>query len=346
MIEITMYITSLKYPIKVVYKMSDKKLNSYYLYYKNVLKKKNLTPSQLIQEIKQRFSEELDIKMSQWGRTSTYDCIEIKLEEHLAYVIPLLSSEEILEGGTTLGQRLGEHTWVFPPYIQMQYIRKILATENEEELENLCDFIYSSSYFASQLTSTYLSIDLFKDKISLIEEAIDCFVLRKTAASITLLLTIIEGIAREFCDIKNLNFERRGSISAFNTILNYRKEEWRDNILLSCFKSHRKILLPNDYHNYEILRKIDEAMDMFVSFEKYGINYLYKSDSTFSLNRHSILHGTNNNYWSALNFYRLFSCLEMLAVVISSNFMPTTDQEIRKNRKYEWLKKTNFMNPL
>ncbi|MDG0789960.1 hypothetical protein OMP38_03150 [Cohnella ginsengisoli] len=196
------------------------------------------------------------------------------------------------------------------------------------DLEQLCRSTYNNGYFASQLTSTYQEIPLFVTNLSLIEESIECFILGKLAASITLLLTIIEGIARDFCELHNLQFNKHGSISAFDTAVKYGKSVWREKILLIGHQS--KLILPEDYLNDEILRTVDEVMDMFISFERYGLNYLYKSQSNFTLNRHSILHGYNKDYYKPINFYRLYSCLEMLAVVVSYKFMPSDPNDLAK----------------
>lgn len=308
--------------------MNNKKLNSYYLYYKQVLKNKCYSEENLILEMKKRFGDSLKIRIGTWGRTTQQNSININIDDKSEYVIPLHSPEEILANTRrTLGQELEAFHWVIPPYIQMWIIGEMIST-SFPDLEQLCRSTYNNGYFASQLTSTYQEIPLFVTNLSLIEESIECFILGKLAASITLLLTIIEGIARDFCELHNLQFNKHGSISAFDTAVKYGKSVWREKILLIGHQS--KLILPEDYLNDEILRTVDEVMDMFISFERYGLNYLYKSQSNFTLNRHSILHGYNKDYYKPINFYRLYSCLEMLAVVVSYKFMPSDPNDLAK----------------
>ncbi|MFP7479656.1 hypothetical protein [Terribacillus saccharophilus] len=314
--------------------MSVKVLNSYYLYYKNVLKNKNLPNDQLKLEMQNKFGENNLIEIRDWGRTTSFKSLNIRKGESEEYVIPLQSPEEILSLSKTFGEKLLEdYNWVIPPYIQKRIINEMIKITKIDDVEILYKSTYTPIYFASQLTSTYREITLFQKYISLVEEAIGCFLLGKTAAAITLLLTILEGIAREFCDEHSLLYNKHGSSSAFETSIKYRKKTWRDNVLLYDYENKINQILPSDYMNDELLIKADEAMDMFVSFEKYGLDYLYKSGSDFTLNRHSILHGYNRDYYIPLNFYRLFSCLEMLSVVVSNNFMPKESDQHEETLK-------------
>ncbi|WP_240416806.1 hypothetical protein [Paenibacillus periandrae] len=301
--------------------MGNKILNSYYLYYTSVLKDRNLSEDQLILEMKKRFIDITMIGIRDWGRTTRFQSINIRKDDRVEYIIPLQSPKEMLEYHMTLGERFLKQKWVFPPFITMGTIYRIISENEVEDVDILYKSIYETKYFASQLTSTYRKIKLFSNYLYLIEEAIDCFLLGKNAGAITLLLTIIEGIARDFCESHSLPYNKQGSTSAFETAVRYRKENWRDNFLLFEYQNNLKQIIPDDYMVDEILVKVDEAMDMFVSFEKYGLDYLYKSGSDFTLNRHSILHGFNRDYYISINFFRLFSCLEMLAVVVSNNFM-------------------------
>ncbi|MHA6529329.1 hypothetical protein [Paenibacillus sp. BAC0078] len=300
--------------------MSDKLLNSYYQYFNNVLKRESFTDEQMVQKMQSRFNDELDIKISSWGRTSTYKSLEIKKNEKFDYVIPMLTPSEIISQKATLGQKLREdYQWVLPPYIQMRIIYEMIKKKELDDLEILYNSTYNTDYFASQLTSTYRDADLIKGYMSLIEESIECFLFKKYAGAITLLLTVVEGISREFCDSVQVSYNKQGSSSAFCGAIKYRKEQWKENVLFK--KGNKQIILPSDYYNDEVLIKIDEAMDMFVSFERYGVDYLYKSSTNYSLNRHSILHGVNKDYYIPINFYRLFSCLEMLVLVVSNKFV-------------------------
>lgn len=300
--------------------MSDKILNGYYQYYNNVLKREALSDDQVVKKMQSRFDDKLEMIISSWGRTSTYKSMFIKKDEDSEYVIPMLTASEIISQKMTLGQKLLEdYQWVMPPYIQMNIIFEMIQKKEIADLEILYNSTYNIGYFASQLTSTYREVDLLKSYMSLIEESIECFLFKKYAGAITLLLTIIEGISREFCQCVQVPFNKQGASSSFCAAVKYRKDKWKENVLFK--KGNKQIVIPNDYLNDEVLIKIDEAMDMFVSFERYGVDFLYKSNTDFSLNRHSILHGISKDYYIPINFFRLFSCLEMLVLVVSSKFM-------------------------
>ncbi|WP_410989596.1 hypothetical protein [Bacillus cereus] len=303
---------------------NDKVLNSYYGYYKGVLKEKSLSEEQVLSEMKDRFNNLQDIKIAEWGRTLELKGILIPKDETHSYIIPLKTSAEIISMvGETLGENLlREHNWVIPPYIQKRIIYDLLKKKQQNDVAGLFKETYTPAYFTSQLTSTYKNITLFNNHLSLINEAIECFFNKHIAAAITLLLTIIEGIAREYCNQNNLSYAIKGSSSPFETVLKHGKKQWRDNVLLYNYKERKKLIIPSDYVLDNLVRRIDEAMDMFISFETYGLDYLYKSDSDHTLNRHSILHGINKEYFIPINFYRLFSFLEMLAVVVSLDPMP------------------------
>ncbi len=320
--------------------MTDKILNSYYQYYNNVLKQESFTDEQVIKKMQTRFNNELEIKISNWGRTSAYKTMEIKKNEHSDYVIPMLTPNEIISQNATLGQKLREdYQWVLPPYIQMRIIYEMFEKKELDDLEILYNSTYNTGYFASQLTTNYSDSDLIKSYMSLIEESIECFLFKKYAGAITLLFTIIEGISREFCDSVQVSYNKQGSSSAFCTAIKYRKEQWKENVLFKT--GNKQIILPNDYLNDEVLIKVDEAMDMFVSFERYGVDYLYKSSTDFSLNRHSILHGVNKDYYIPINFYRLFSCLEMLVLVVTNRFMAKDIDDYENT--YRLFKKFNYI---
>ncbi|WP_366346045.1 hypothetical protein [Paenibacillus amylolyticus] len=320
--------------------MTDKILNGYYHYYNNVLKKKSFTDEQVVKEIKTRFDSKLEIKISSWGRTSKYKTIEIKKDEYSDYVIPMLNPNEIITQKMTLGQKLREdYQWVLPPYIQMRIIYEMIRKREINDLELLYKGTYNTGYFVSQLATIYSDSDLIKNYMSLIEESIECFLFKKYAGAITLLLTVVEGISRDFCDSVQISYNKQGSSSAFCRAIQYRKEIWKESILFRA--GNRKIILPIDYLNDEVLIKVDEAMDMFVSFEQYGVDYLYKSNTNFSLNRHSILHGVNKDYYIPINFYRLFSCLEMLVLVVTNIFMARTIDDHEK--AYKLFKKFDYI---
>ncbi|MCP1161362.1 hypothetical protein [Bacillus infantis] len=325
----------------------NKIINSYYLYYNNTLKNKQLSEGQLISEMLKRFGNATSIKISEWGRTTRLKSININ-KDNVEYIIPLHTPKEILGLNKTMGEKLLEdYNWVIPPYIQMRIIFEMISKNKVEDIEVLYKSTYTPMYFASQITSMYKNISIFNDYLSLIVEAIECFLLKKIASSITLLFTIIEGIARNFCEKISLPYNKKGSTSAFDTAIKYRKNQWRDTVLLYNFEDDIKQIIPNDYLKDALLIKVDEAMDMFVSFEKYGLDYLYKSESDFTLNRHSILHGFNREYYIPINFFRLFSCLEMLAVVVSNKLMPNNIEEyeetIRLYNRLQLLENLNFI---
>ncbi len=300
-------------------KNNNKAINSYCDYYYGVLHNKNLADEEIINKLKERFGSEIDFSIIRWGRTSTLKSIYVNTNELFVYIIPMTSINELLLR-KTLGKRLHEnHKWVIPPYITMKSIFEMEKANKISDLELIYESIYNCNYFATQLMNKYSNIEELFPYTSLIKESVECFLFNRYAAAITLLLTIIDGISREFCKKHELSYDSKGATSAFYQSINYRKNEWKEKILL--MKNNKPILLPKGYDKDEVLITIDEAMDMFVSFEKYGYEYLFKSNSNISLNRHNILHGISNDYCIPINFYRLYSCLEMMVVVVSNNFM-------------------------
>ncbi|MFJ8088777.1 hypothetical protein ACIQ7N_11295 [Lysinibacillus sp. NPDC095746] len=192
------------------------------------------------------------------------------------------------------------------------------------------------------MKGTYSKIPEFKSHLHLIIQAIEGFYINHIAASITLLLTVIEGIAREYCDNNSIKYNSSGSTSAFKAVLKNQKTIWCNEILFE-----KKYKLPGDYHEDVFLRRIDEGMDILISYEKYGLEYLYKSNSEHPLNRHSILHGVNKNFYIDINFYRLFSCLEALAFAISLNPFyygaDTPEEAIELLMRFEKLQKVSTL---
>lgn len=295
----------------------QKSINRYYHFYKNVLKAKYVN-EELIAKMKEKFglpSECISIK--QLGRHHHFDCIVIS-ENGVLLAIPLESKDEILQRHNirlSLGESLFEtHQWVLPPFVPMGAVRQLAITPLGNKSTQLFEKIYSPVNIVRQLKGTYSKIPEFKSHLQLIIQAIESFYINHVAASITLLLTVIEGISREYCDNNTIKYNPSGSTSAFKEVMKNQKNVWCSKVL---FES--KYILPGDYLEDEFLRRVDEGMDILISYEKYGLEYLYKSNSEHPLNRHSILHGVNKNFYIDINFYRLYSCLEALAFAVSLN---------------------------
>ncbi|MEE6451720.1 hypothetical protein RAH41_14185 [Gottfriedia acidiceleris] len=295
----------------------QKLLNKYYLFYTHVLKDK-YSQEEVINKMKKEFnlpSDSIDIK--QLGRHHYFNCVVIYDKAGLL-TIPLDSKEQILQRNNikiSLGEQLIEsHEWILPPFVPMGEVIELSLTPLGDQALNIFRKIYSPEIIVRQLKGTYYKIPEFKSHIKLITQAVESYYINHIAAAITLLLTVIEGIAREFCDNNLIEYNKSGSTSAFKEVMKNRKVIWRDKVLFE-----NKYILPNDYLDDLFLRRIDEGLDLLISYEKYGLEYLYKSNSEHPLNRHSILHGANNNYYIDINFYRLFSCLEALAFAVSLN---------------------------
>ncbi|MGE1118327.1 hypothetical protein [Bacillus altitudinis] len=292
-------------------------INDYYQYYRNLLKDK-YSKDELLGRMQKRFGlPPGNITIGTIGRQVNFDCLLITEEDKLL-AIPLKSTKGILVNKNiklSLGENLFKtHQWVLPPFVPMGKVKKLASTPLSNDALLLFKEIYSTEVIVRQLKGTYSRIQEFKSHESLIVESIECFYSKHVAASITLMLTIIEGISREYCDNNRIKYNKAGATSAFKAIMKNQKNVWLNKILLVD-----KYILPSDYLEETFLRRIDEGMDLLITYEQYGLEYLYKSNSNHPLNRHSILHGTNKSFYIDINFYRLFSCLEALAFAISLN---------------------------
>ncbi|MBD8522309.1 hypothetical protein [Lysinibacillus fusiformis] len=292
-------------------------INRYYLYYTHALKDKH-THEELTSKLKEKFGLSSEcISIKQLGRHRHFDSIIISGNDIL-FAIPLESKDEILERYNvklSLGESLFEtHQWILPPFVAKKDVLKLALTPIGQEALELFEKIYSTEVIVRQIKGTYIKIPEFKSYIHLIIEAIESYYLAHIASSITLLLTVIEGISREFCDNNLIKYNKSGSTSAFQSVMKNQKLLWRNKVL---FKD--KYTLPADYYDDLFLRRVDEGMDLLITYENYGLEYLYKSNSKHPLNRHTILHGTNKSFFIDINFYRLYSCLEALAFAVSLN---------------------------
>ncbi|WHY79036.1 hypothetical protein QNH20_07870 [Neobacillus sp. WH10] len=328
---------------------SEKKLNSYYLYFVNVIKKNSFNDEEILRELKDKFPDIHGEFITEIGRHYEFKSIIIPIEDGICYAIPLQTPDEILLENNiieSMGERLinSEHKWVLPPFIENYNVVKLMETEHGIKAEKLLGSIYNPFYIARQLLGTYQKIPEFVSHILLINEAVESFFSKHTASSITLLLTIIEGISREYCENNNIHFDNIGSTDAFKAVIRNRKQVWRDKVLFQIYKVKKFLKLPKDYYDETFLRRIDEGMDLLISYENYGIDYLYKSNSEHPLNRHSILHGVNKEYYTPTNFYRLFSCLEVLAFSISLNpfYYSADDFDEYKNLGQKFIKTIHF----
>ncbi|PPQ47381.1 hypothetical protein C5G87_18905 [Paenibacillus peoriae] len=298
--------------------MMNKSINKYYLYYKNVLKDKYST-GEILTNIQGYFQPE-SVYTKKIGRHHYFDSIIIPEDGELL-AIPLDSKEEILKRNNikiSTGERLfNNHQWVLPPFVPMGQIIELTQTPIGEKALELFEAMYPIEVIVRQIKGTYQRITEIKSHIQLITQAVESYLMNHVASSITLLLTVIEGIAREYCDNHSISYNKSGSTSAFEAVLKTGKIKWRDSILFYDHESKQRLILPDDYLNDTFLRRIDEGMDLLISYESYGLDYLYKSNSNHPLNRHSILHGTNKSFYIDINFYRLFTCLEALAFAVS-----------------------------
>lgn len=231
------------------------------------------------------------------------------------------------------------------PYVSAVYSRNII-----NQLDQLKEYekAYTLEYMLSQVYSVYIKIIEFKEVQHILIEALECFSLEKYASSISLIISLIEGISRKYCLNNNIKFCKNGSQSSFKELLKYRMNSYIEDILLFDYTNKQKYIIPTDfkYFNKELnwlLLYYDEGLNIFYSFYKYGVEYLYKSQSNYELNRHSIYHGINQDYCTKLNFYRIFSCLECLSFVITLNALGNF-YGIDSNLHNEYYKKLNNMN--
>ncbi|MFJ5788999.1 hypothetical protein ACIP9G_02835 [Lysinibacillus sp. NPDC093197] len=295
----------------------SKKNSPYYHYYNNVLKGKT-DNSHLIKKMTERFDiPEENIMLQDLGRHCKFLSMVICNSE-VKYAIPLESKNEILQNiknDFSTGEDLREkHQLILPPFVANKDVHRILQTDISSLLEVLED-IYCEKRFAMQITGTYTRIPEFKDYLHLIKESIESFYFNNIAAAITLLLTVIEGISREFCEVNKIYYDKNGSSSSFKAVMKNQKQNWINKVLFYSVDE-----VPSDYIEDEtFLRRIDEGMDLLISYETYGLNFLYKSKSEYPLNRHSILHGVNKIFYTKINYYRLFMCIEALAFAVSLN---------------------------
>lgn len=248
-------------------------------------------------------------------------------DNDIFYAIPLKGVEEL----TVINKSVGETPWGLQilsqanvpliPYKSKVYSKNIIKNSNYlEEYEDA----YTVEYMLSQIYTVYSEINEFTEFQHIILEAIECFLLEKYAAAISLMVSLIEGISSKYCSKNNIEFgNNRGQLSAFKALLKYKMDYYIENIMLLDYSSGIKYELPtafkydDDNKLNKLLLYYDEGLNLLYSFFKYGTDYLYERDSKYELNRHSIFHGINKEYCTRINFYRIFSCLECLSFTIT-----------------------------
>ena len=247
--------------------------------------------------------------------------------EGVLYAIPAKNSDKLLNdirknNINTLGYKMLKKSNVpLIPYRSRSHIFNII---NDKNYLHEYKKMYTMEYMLCQYYTVYKDIKEFNKFNELILEAIECFILGKYAASITLMISIIEGISRKYCDNEGVSYNKKGSQSSFKALIKSRRDFYIENILLYDFNSNRNYMIPTEFKFYKDTNRINklllynnEMLDLLDSFYKFGVEYFYKSDSDNDLNRHSILHGINIKYCTELNFYRIFSCLECLSLAIT-----------------------------
>lgn|GEM_PF-4647543 len=260
---------------------------------KPILRGRDLSPSQFAQNDFARFQ-------------NCFEYVEFDVAGKTIW-FPRKKPDGILKGVSERPRPWNERGWFHPPYLSRGLVRRLLETDQFDEL--LANG-YSLLHLATMWNQGFRELSIFERFCPVIFESIEAHALGLEDVAVSSLVPVIEGTLRELQD--RLGFAGESitdRLEHFAPAVAENAGGW----FYQCD------WLPRRFRSYDYLKRVDEfvwLVDGYVLFLK---EHLFADTDNFQnpseLNRHGILHGLFDSYGSRTNFFMLYSMLEMHAFI-------------------------------
>lgn len=207
----------------------------------------------------------------------------------------------------------GKHGLIIPPFSNFGVLNDICAelvgvdNPSDDEIQSVLSMVYTPGHLAAMVVSRYPVVPFVSDYKMSIAESVEAHFLGLGHVAVSGLMPVIEGVGRRLYESKNLGARSgNGIVRRFRELTNFAMSEISQNKL-------------GDY---------GEVLSMLSSFQVFLSDFFYTDSESYPLsdrtNRNGVTHGAyaDNDFGSALSFYKTLGALDMLCLIADFQIFP------------------------